>query len=298
MRPQRTVRPAQYLFPDGAQFGLDNLVLHAVGKRHVVNEFPGPLSIKSVIDGQVTWIVEGRNLVVDRDSFLVLNDGQRYSMNLDVPRPMETCCAFFSHGFVEQVAQDATTPLQASLDAPTRKPPFLNFLSRLHNDESSSILPRLRSLAQRCSVGLQPSSFEEDFLLLSESLVMLYKEITTEISRVPAAKASTREELFRRLQLAREYIHGCAGEPVSLKHVAREACLSQYHLHRAFTRVFRQTPHAYLTTLRLERAHTFLRAGRTVTEACIEVGFSSPSSFSRLFSGRYGCSPSSVRKSS
>jgi AraC-like DNA-binding protein len=210
---------------------------------------------------------------------------------------METCCAFFSHGFVEQVAQDATTPLQASLDSPTRTSPSLNFLSRLHKDSNGDILPRLRSLAQRCSRELQPSSFEEDFLVLSEKLMLLYKEITAQMSRVPAAKASTREELFRRLQHAREYIHGCADQSISLKEVAREACLSRYHLHRAFTTVFRQTPHAYLTGLRLEKAHAFLKAGRTVTETCVEVGFSSPSSFSRLFSTRYGVPPSSVRKS-
>jgi len=285
------------LFPDKAQFGVDNLVLHGVARRHTVKDFPGPLSIKSVVKGAVTWFVDGRGLVVDTGSFLVVNDGQKYSMDVDELRPIETCCAFFSHGFVERVAQDATTPLQASLDAPARTPPPLNFLSRLHQDAGGAILPRLRSLSERCSRELQPSSFEEDFLVLSAGLVVLYEEITTQIAKVPAARASTREELFRRLQHAREYIHGCADQPISLKDVAREACLSRYHLHRAFTRVFRQTPHAYLTRLRLERAHAFLKAGRTVTEACVEVGFSSPSSFSRLFRGRYGFTPSSVSKS-
>jgi AraC family transcriptional regulator len=297
MRAQRSGRPPQYLFPDKAQFGVDNLVLHAVGKRHVVKDFPGPLSIKSVVKGEVAWIVDGRDLVVDCDSFLVLNDGQKYSMDMDALRPMETCCAFFSHGFVEQVAQDATTPLQASLDSPTRPSPSLSFLSRLHKDSDGSILPRLRSLAARCSRELQPSSFEEDFLVLSAKLVMLYKEIRAQMERVPAARASTREEVFRRLQHAREYMHGSADQQISLKEVAREACLSRYHLHRAFTRVFRQTPHAYLTGLRLEKAHASLKAGCTVTEACVEVGFSSPSSFSRLFSSHYGFPPSSVRKS-
>src|SRR5687768_12121628 len=91
MRPHRPPRPPQYLFPNGAQFGVDNLVLHARATRHTVTEFPGPLSIKSVIKGQVAWIVDGRNLVVDSRSFLVLNDGQKYSMDLDALQPMETC---------------------------------------------------------------------------------------------------------------------------------------------------------------------------------------------------------------
>src|SRR5262245_785451 len=198
VKTQSTGRSPQYLFPEGARFGNDNLVLHATARRHVVNEFSGPLSIKSVVRGKVTWIVDGTNLAVDEQSFLVLNEGQKYSMDMDELRPMETCCAFFSHGFVQHVAQDATTSLQASLDTPARVAPPLHFLSRLHQDSSGVVLTRLRSLAERCAAGLQPSSFEEDFLVLSETLVLLYEEISEQISRVPATKASTRKELFRR----------------------------------------------------------------------------------------------------
>jgi AraC family transcriptional regulator len=289
----------QYLFPDGCQFGRDNLVLHASGRRHSVENFPGPLSIKTVIDGQATWIVDGRELVVDTGSFLILNDGQKYCMNLmsmEAPRPIETCCAFFRKGFVEQIAQDATTSLQASLDDPSREAPLLQFLARLHRDPKRMILSRLWTLAGRCREQLQPSSFEEDFLLLSKELLILYNEISSQISRVPAAKASTRQELFRRLQTAKEYMHSCGDERVSLLRIAREACLSPYHLHRSFRQVFRQTPHEYLTGLRLDRARSLLSAGHTVTDVCIEVGFISTSAFSRLFRSRFGRAPSEIRK--
>jgi AraC-like DNA-binding protein len=94
--------------------------------------------------------------------------------------------------------------------------------------------------------------------------------------------------LFRRLQLAREYMYSSTGEPISLEDVAKESNLSRYHLHRAFTRVFQQTPHAYLTALRLERAQTLLKRGGSVTETCMEVGFSSVASFSRLFRRHHG----------
>ena len=275
----------------------DNLVLHATARRHNVTDYAGPLSIKSVIQGQVAWIVDGRELVVDADTFLILNDGQKYSMDMELPRPVETCCAFFQQGFVERVSQDRATPLQASLDAPTRTAPPLLFLSRLHTDRRATILPRLRSLAQRCSGQLQPSSFEEDFLILSRELTVLSEEIAGQVARVPAARQSTRQELFRRLQIAREYLHGHVGERVSLESVAREACLSRYHLHRAFVQTFRQTPHAYLTELRLNRARSLLKNGYSVTEAGMEVGFASMPAFSRLFRSHFGVSPSSeIRK--
>jgi AraC family transcriptional regulator len=289
-------RQPQFLFPAGSRFGQDNLVLHATGRRHVVNEFAGPLSIKTVMRGEVHWIVEGRRLLVDAHTFLVLGDGQRYSMNINSTKPVETCCVFFRGGFVEQIAQDATTTLAASLDSPWRDAPQLAFLSRLHSDSNRSLLPKIWSLAERCSSELQPSSFEEDFLRLSQNFLMLYREVKAEFMRVPAAKTSTRRELFRRLQIAREYLHENVDRRISLEEVSREACLSRYHLHRAFRRVFRLTPHAYVTGLRLNRARSLLQGGRAVTDVAMDIGFTSVSAFTRLFRSRFGLLPSAVSK--
>src|SRR5579872_1396876 len=100
--------PVQYLFPDQARFHEDNLVLHARAQRHVVTNFAGPNSIKAVIRGQADWSVGGRSLPVDEHSFLFLASGARYSMNIDTARPVETCCAFFRTGYVEDVLFDMT----------------------------------------------------------------------------------------------------------------------------------------------------------------------------------------------
>jgi AraC family transcriptional regulator len=294
---QARARPVQFLFPDGARLGEDNVILHAQARRHQVTEFAGPLSIKTVLSGAVTWTVGGHALVVDPTSFLVLGDGERYSMRMDEPRPMETACAFFRSGFVEEMAQDATTRLEASLDDPTRPAPSLPFLSRLHSDPERLILGAVQTMAQRCAGQLQPSAFEEDFLLLSNRLLLLYRQIQSQMSRIPALKSSTREELFRRLEAGREYVHSHVEEPVSLERVARAACLSRYHFHRAFTQAFRKTPHTYLTEVRLARAHALLRSGLPVTEVCASVGFTSPSSFSRLFRTHFRVAPSTIRKS-
>jgi AraC-like DNA-binding protein len=233
---------------------------------------------------------------VDPTTFLVLEDGQRYSMSIDAMEPVETCCVFFQRGFVEEAAHDATTSLGSSLDSPWRDAPHLQFLCRLHLDSNHSVLGQMWSLAERCAQEPQPTSFEEDFLTLSHKVLMLYREVRKQLLRVPAAKASTREELFRRLQIAREYLHSSVDRRISLEEVSREACISRFHLHRAFRRVFRVTPHAYLTGLRLERAQRLLEAGSSVTDASLSVGFSSLSAFTRLFSSRYGAPPSAVPK--
>jgi AraC-like DNA-binding protein len=286
----------QFLFPDGARLGADNVILHARSRRHSVTEFAGPLSIKTVVDGAATWTVAGRPLPVGRDAFLVLGDGQRYSLEIDSPRSIETACAFFRGGFVEEVAQDIDTSAESSLDNPVRSAPPVPWLGSLHTDPDGRIAGRVQTMAKRCRMQLFPSGFEEDFLLLSHELLRFYREIAVRVARIPALRAGTREELFRRIETGREYLHSYAGGAVSLDAVARAACLSRYHFHRTFTQAFGQTPHAYLTEIRLARAHSLLQSGRSATQVCLDVGFASLPSFSRLFRARYGFPPSGLTK--
>ncbi|MGC4049442.1 MAG: helix-turn-helix transcriptional regulator [Paludibaculum sp.] len=285
-----------YLFPEGARFGADNVLLHASARRHRVEEFAGPLSIKTVMKGSVGWVVSGQELLVDPASFLVLGAGEKYSMNIDSQRRVETACAFFRDGFVEESAQDATGRVEDSLEDPRRPAPALPFLSRLHCDAERSMTGTVETMAERSAAALFPSGFEEEFLLLSNRLLQLYEQIRKRMARVPAVKTSTREELFRRLEKGREFLHGQAGGAVSLEEVARVACLSRYHFHRAFVQVYGQTPHGYLTRLRLSRAHAQLQAGQTVTETWLASGFDNASAFSRAFRKAYGLTPSTVRR--
>lgn len=292
--PQASQSP--FLFPEGARIGPDHVVLHARAKRHTVDGFAGPLSIKTVRAGEVAWIVRGRQLVVDRSSFLILAEGEKYSMRIDAVRPVETCCAFFATGFVERVALDATSPMEQALDGPDRAAPALPYLSALHSDRDRALVNRVGTLAARCRTALAPSGVEEDFLLLAEGLLQFYRRIGEQAARLPAIRESTRQELFRRLLVGREYMHSHSSGAVSLAAVARAACLSPYHFHRGFRQAFAVTPHRYLTGLRLERARLLVEGGSPVLEACVEVGFLSPSAFSRLFRARFGEAPSEVRR--
>jgi AraC family transcriptional regulator len=84
---------------------------------------------------------------------------------------------------------------------------------------------------------------------------------------------------------------------VSLAEIAREACLSPFHLHRNFRALFGETPHQYVLRLRLDLAADRLRhTSVDVTEIALSVGFSSPAHFSRAFTRRYRLSPSQYRR--
>ena len=83
----------------------------------------------------------------------------------------------------------------------------------------------------------------------------------------------------------------------TLAAVAREACLSPFHFHRCFRACFGETPHQYLSRLRLEEAAGCLRCTtRPVAEIAVAVGFESPAHFSRAFKRRFGATPQQYRR--
>jgi AraC-like DNA-binding protein len=106
-----------------------------------------------------------------------------------------------------------------------------------------------------------------------------------------------RPEVFERLCRARRALAELSEGAPSVAEVARDARISPFHFIRQFDAVFGQTPHQLRIQSRLDRAKRLLAAGElSVTDVCMEVGFSSLGSFSDLFARRVGASPSAYRR--
>ena len=81
-------------------------------------------------------------------------------------------------------------------------------------------------------------------------------------------------------------------DPPSLEEIGREVGCSPFYLSRTFSKETGVTIPQYLRQLRLERAAELLRSGEyNVTEAAMEVGYSSLSHFSQAFHQQFGCCP-------
>ena len=103
-------------------------------------------------------------------------------------------------------------------------------------------------------------------------------------------------DVYKKIVTAKLFIDGNFNEPIDLERLSREACLSRYHFHRLFTRIYRLTPHQYLTRKRIEQARKSLAGNElTITEICNEVGFESIGSFSTLFKKEIGYAPTLFR---
>ena len=105
------------------------------------------------------------------------------------------------------------------------------------------------------------------------------------------------EESNRRLLRARDELDRAFAEPLDVPTLARIACVSEAHFIRTFRATFGETPNRYLQRRRVERAMFLLRSTqRSVTDICMDVGFASLGTFSRVFKDVVGEPPSEYRR--
>lgn len=79
--------------------------------------------------------------------------------------------------------------------------------------------------------------------------------------------------------------------PISIDDMAMRAGMSRAVFHRKFKRSTAMSPIQFVKMMRLNNAAMKMAEGMTVSEAAIDVGYLSPSQFSREFKRIYGQSP-------
>ncbi len=282
--------------PRENQLGKVNAILNGRGRQYFVHHYPGPLSIKNVVKGEAVWETGEGRFPVNAGSYLVLNHAQPYSMTIESVETVETFCIFFKAGFVEDAWRTLTSGAEQLLHQPTAPGTQVGFFERLQ-PKHPALAHSLAALYSKTRATAEIQFLGDDFARLACQLLSIQMDLAEQMARVPAARASTRQELFRRLTTARSIMESSLQSPLPLDAVASEACLSPFHLHRLFTQTFRETPHQYLVRRRLERAsHLLTKTNLPVTLVCLECGFQSLGSFSSLFRKRFGASPQQYRR--
>lgn len=294
------VRPAVRMAPANPQdtfSGSQNAILNGTAKNYHVPEFEGSLSVKSVLAGSAAWETDGRRFVVHENSYLILNDRQVYTITVDSIEPVSTFCVFFRRGFVEDVYRSAVNSSALLLESPAAAMQVpLVFLQKIAPG-ANPVMAALDALRRRKESG-KSTAFgrEEGFTTLAMEIVREHQQMDQAIAKLPALRHATREELYRRILRGRDYMLSSLDEKVTLHSLARAACMSPFHFHRVFTRAFGETPHRYLTQIRLKKAaHLLSHSNKSVTEICLETGFESLGSFSSLFRRHFGATPRDLR---
>lgn len=257
-----------------------------------------PLSIKCLIKSAETYQLPGRSVTVDPNSFFIINEGTEYSSSIDSSSDVETASVFISSALLNEVASS----LSGADDKLLLDPNFdfnasFNFMERLY-PRDEQIVPTLRRIHQLANLPEGGEALiQEQMYLLTEQLLGLQQQVRNEVQSLDFVKSSTREEIYKRLYVCRDFMISNLSQRQDLTDVAVVAGFAPHHFLRLFKKVFGTTPHQYLTLLRLQKAQQLVHEGkRSISEICFDLGFDSIPSFSTLYKKHYQISPSQDRK--
>ena len=109
------------------------------------------------------------------------------------------------------------------------------------------------------------------------------------------AEISYRHQI--RLNRAINFVHRFCAETLSLEQLAEVACLSKYHFARIFTEYLGESPIAFSSRIKLERAAFMLAfcRDRPIFDIASRCGFASNQTLARAFKNRFEYSPRDFR---
>lgn len=258
------------------------------------------LSVKTFPSGHAHYHVDGGVFRVDASSYLLLNHEQDYAVTIDSDTPTESFCVFFSPALVMDAFRSLNDSTATLLDNPFAGgiQPQGYFFQRTYplDQAMHGSLNVLRGMMNG-KTGTPPDlQFDEGLRTLLAYLFAAHNLARAEVDALPAARPATRDELYRRLHIARDTLAARFAESVTLEEIAHTAALSPNHLLRSFKALFGRTPHQFLIDERLRHAASLLRhSHHSITDICFMVGYQSVTSFSGLFRQRYGVSPDAYR---
>lgn len=283
----------------GTMEGINNgFALFSTEKLEAENQ-ETRFSVRFGLKGVQQYKVNGELLKVNDDQFLVMNRGTQYDVTAEDNADITMLAFCFNEEFVSDfVTSVSQTEVQLLDSFDLYKSDVKSLEFPLHTLlVGESIGPMVQGIV---NAKMQLGADEVDdyciFNKVLETVVRNNKSSIDSFKGQDIVKNSTKVELYKRLSIARDYIHAHFSEDLNLSELSRVACLSPYHFHRAFKNTFNITPKKLVTHLRIERAKWLLEnRSYSVQMVCQEVGFRDVSSFTRLFASYTAVTPSVYR---
>jgi AraC-like DNA-binding protein len=259
------------------------------------------LTIKTVFSGEEHYTTKNCRYRVTENNFLILNAFNEYESRIAPEQKAHSFAIFFYPGFAEQaysVSKNSQEKLLDNFNFELNCSNTFEFFETLYKKDVKllTILKNIKTAAEK--IYENQNYVYEQIYFLFEYLLNTQTKLAREIRKTHSVRKSTKLELYRRLNLVKDYIESCYNEKIKLSELAKTACLCEHHMLREFKKHYKITPHQYLTRIRLEESRKLLaNNNKSISEISSAVGFEHLSSFSQLFTQRYKISPKSYRRS-
>jgi AraC-like DNA-binding protein len=274
----------------------ESFVLTASSKTHHWKG-EGLCSIKTFSNGDAYYNTGKGFFRVDENSFLLLNNKTEYEILIDNEKETNSFCVFFSSNLLKDLFILQSKSINFILENYGYETEEINYFERTYE---SNLLE---------NSGFQNfkdnySAFREDKLWLSQSYVQLLHILpgisniySLQLNNLNFKKTATKVEIFRRLLMAKEFLHCNVYGTTSLEELSRISLLSVNLLIRLFKQAFGITPHQYFINVKMKKAKELLRnKNKSVTDICNLLQLSSIGSFSNSFKRKTGITPSEFQK--
>lgn len=280
--------------------GWPTVVMNVKSSGTERDHIKGPFSLFYNLKGHSMLGLERDWYRVGNGFFGISNDRQSYNLHI----PESSDCTTFNIHFgktlfseVQQVAAHTHNWALDNIDDPNHHSVELLPCTYFMSDELHQKIINLHCL-QQDQLGAIAS--DKEYELTASILEYLLVQSRQELKKqdlISAQKASTRQELFHRVGIARDFIHAHHSKTVTLDDLSRNAGLSKFHLIRVFKEVTGLSPVDYIRQIKGQRARRLLlETQKDLSLIALDLGFSELSAFTRFFKRQSGLSPSLFRQ--
>ena len=254
------------------------LMVEAYQFQGVMQAFPSHFHEHYVVGfierGRRILTVKGECHITTPGELLLFNPGDNHACESENGQPLDYRCINITQSVMTKAAREIAGLEQA--------PIFTHHV--LVQSGLTDDLRELHTMILRGDTGVQK---EERFYFLLEQLLRDYTQ---------PGESEPKMEQRAEIRAVCDYLAANYARTVSLDALAKIACLSKYHLLRAFTKETGITPYCYLETIRIDRAKELLKSGKSPAEVAQATGFSDQSHFSNAFKRMIGLTPGQFRR--
>ena len=196
-----------------------NFVLHAKSNQFYW-EGNGQLSIKTFSNGKAHYKTSKGFFAVEESRYLLLNEGS-YTISIDENKEVESFCIFFKDGFAEEILSSLRETNNRLLSDPFKDKSYIGFFEKTY-DTSKILLSQITKFKENLSIlENDPVGYEEQFHKLMQIILIEHFNTWREVESLSALRNSTREELYRRISIAHDYIRSYYDKAIKLNDIAK-----------------------------------------------------------------------------
>jgi len=253
-------------------------------------------SIKYVISGEETYIVNGKAYDIKSGSYLIANQFAEGKVIIDSKSPVAGLCIDIAPNLIAEAVASFIRPDTYFPDNALST--FFNtsgFLENQYQAKNTIIGQDLIELSNIYSKQPELPRVIPDvvFYNIAEHFVADHIGLYRQLQQIPAIKQQTKNELMRRLQIAKAFMDEQFLTLPTIKYIATQCNLSEFHFFRLYKKVYGETPYHYMLKKRMEFAAMLLKDPQiSVTDVAGMSGFADVYAFSKAFKKHFRVAPS------